>query len=212
MVNELFVWGINMFILMGEKEKLLPVVRGTFDCKFCQSEQHYSHHQSMAYFTLFGIPIAKLNLLSNYLSCDECSACYSADILTDPQGTYPAIDHQLLFRILCYLLSGYGDTIQSRQRVISIYRMVTGQIKEQQDIDQEIAIIDSGNSPTLPLLVKHDHQLSPAKKQQLVVAAYQFAAGSCLMEHHDRVRINTIGSSLGLSLPEIEYLIVNNQE
>lgn len=199
-----------MFVLMGETEKTSPVQHGLFNCPICQSQQHYSHHHSTAYFTIFGISVAQLNTLSDYLSCDECSSCFSPQILDNPQAFSDATDHRLFLRVLCYLLSGYGDTVQSRNRLLDIYRVVTSQIKTPSDVTQELTIIESGHSPTLPFLTQHSHLVSAAKKHQLVIAAYQFANGSCLMEHHDRVRINTIGSSLGLSLPEIEYLIVSN--
>jgi len=78
------------------------------------------------------------------------------------------------------------------------------------DVHEELLAVNSDQSPTLSLLKDCTQWLSPVKKQQLIVAAFKFSQGSCLMEHHDRVRINTIGSSVGLSLPEIEYIIVNN--
>lgn len=200
-----------MFILMGETEKKSPVKRGLFDCPICQSQQDYSHYNANAYFTIFGLSVAKLNSISDYLSCDGCSSCFSPQLLENAQAFNQATDQTIFIRALCYLLSGYGDTMQARSRLLDIYRVATGQTITQDDITHELATIESGDSPTLPFLTQYSHLVSETKKQQLVVAAFQFADGSCMMEHHDRVRINTIGSSLGLSLPEIEYLIVNNQ-
>ncbi|MGB0897907.1 MAG: hypothetical protein ACPGSN_01565 [Psychrobium sp.] len=200
-----------MFILMGETEKVAPVEQGDFNCPTCKSKQTYAHHQSTAYFTVFGISVAKLNSLANYLICQQCHCCFDPQILHKPSQHLQALDHVVLFRVLNYLLSGYGDTIHSRQRLQQIYQEATSSEKSNTDIDHEQSIINSGSAPTLPFLTQYKHLLSLEKKHQIVVAAFQFANGSCLMEHHDRVRLNTIGSSLDLSLPEIEYLIVNNQ-
>ncbi len=200
-----------MFILMGETEKVAPVEQGNFDCPTCQSQQSYAHHQSTAYFTVFGISVAKLNSLANYVICQQCHCCYDPQIIDKPLQYSQALDHMVLFRVLNYLLSGYGDTIHSRQRLQAIYQQVTSTEKSNTDIDNEQSLINSGSAPTLPFLIQYKHVLSLEKKHQIVLAAFQFANGSCLMEHHDRVRLNTIGSSLDLSLPEIEYLIVNNQ-
>ncbi|WP_435276190.1 hypothetical protein ACMAZF_04035 [Psychrobium sp. nBUS_13] len=200
-----------MFILMGETEKVAPVEQGNFDCPTCKSQQTYAHHQSTAYFTVFGISVAKLNSLANYVICQQCHCCFDPQILDKPSQHSQALDHMVLFRVLNYLLSGYGDTIHSRQRLQQIYQETTSNEKSNIDIDNEQSIINSGSAPTLPFLTQYKHLLSLEKKHQIVVAAFSFADGSCLMEHHDRVRLNTIGSSLDLSLPEIEYLIVNNQ-
>jgi hypothetical protein len=200
-----------MFILMGETEKTSPLQQGQFDCPVCNGSRSYSIHHSTAYFTIFGISVARMNTLSHYLACDCCTSCFSPQILEQPAQHIQAIDHDALFRVLCYLLSGYGDTVQSRQRLLGIYKSRYQQDKSLSDIDNELNLITSGNAPTLPYLNDITYLLSPVKKQQLVIAAYEFSNGSCMMEHHDRVRINTIGSSIGLSLPEIEYLIVNNQ-
>jgi len=200
-----------MFILMGESEKALPLQHGQFDCPTCAVKQAYSLHECAMYFTIFGLSVARLNTVSHYLSCDLCGSCYSPEILEQPQQHLQAIDLQVLFRILCYLLCGYGDTVQSRQRVLNSYNSMAVKDYCMKDIDNELTIINAGSSPTLPYLQQNTHLLSPIKKQQLVMAAYNFANESCMMEHRDRVRINTIGSSMGLSLPEIEYLIVNNQ-
>ena len=198
-----------MFILMGETEKVSPLQQGQFDCPVCGGSQSYSIHQSTAYFTIFGISVARMSTLSHYLTCDCCTSCFSPQILEQPAQHAQAINQSALFRVLCYLLSGYGDTVQSRQRLLGIYKSRSQQDKSLNDIDNELDLITSGNAPTLPYLNDIMYLLSPVKKQQLVIAAYEFSNGSCMMEHHDRVRVNTIGSSLGLSLPEIEYLIVN---
>ena len=113
-------------------------------------------------------------------------------------------------RCLCYLLSGYGDTVHSRKRLIDLYKTHTNLVITNKNIDTELMFINSGNSPTLPFLQNVSNLLSAKAKQVIVLACYQFALGSSMMEHQDRVRINTIGSSINLSLPEVEYLIVNN--
>jgi len=195
---------------MGETEKASPLQHGQFNCPICANEQAYSLHDCAMFFTVFGISVARLNTVSHYLSCDQCGSCFPPQILEHPQQHLHAIDQQALFRVLCYLLSGYGDTVQSRQRLLNSYKSIAAKELCQKDIDSELAIINAGSAPTLPYLQNITHLLSPFKKQQLVMAAYNFANESCMMEHQDRVRINTIGSSIGLSLPEIEYLIVNN--
>lgn len=200
-----------MFILMGEAEKLFPLKKGKFFCTMCKQDNDYTHHYSVNYFTVFGIKVAQLETLSDYITCDRCTSCFSPKAITSPELHQQAVEHYVLFRVLCYLLSGYGNTTDARNQLLSIFKEITNQSVTAQMIDNELKLIETGNVPTLPFLKAHTHLLSPLKKHMLIITSFNFANNICLMEHHDRVRINTIGSSLGLSLPEIEYLIVNNQ-
>jgi len=196
-----------MFLLFGEKINLDPVVNGQFDCPLCQANTEYSLHRAQSVFTLFGIGLAKLEVTNHYVVCHQCASCYAPQILDEPQQHQLAIDKATLIRTLCYLLSGYGDTLQARARLTEIYQRF-GLIEiTSQDIDTELAAITSGEHPTLPFIKQHSIQLSPKAKQDIIVACYLFSDGSSMMEHQDRVRINTIASSMDISLPEVEYLI-----
>ena len=199
-----------MFLLFGEKYHANQVATGQFECPICLSETHYTHHRVQPKFTLFGIGIAKLEITSDYVICHQCNSCYDPQIIATPSEQHIAIDKAALIRTLCYILSGYGDTGQSRTRLIQLYKQVTNIDITNQDISTELAVINSGKAPTLPFLKQVALRLSPKAKQDIIVACYQFASGSCLMEHQDHVRINTIASSLDISLPEVEYLINHN--
>lgn len=196
-----------MFFLFGEKNHATQVAQGQFKCPICLTQTKYTHHLVQSSFTLFGISIAKLNIISDYVVCHSCASCYDPQILEAPDKHRLAVDKAALIRTLCYLLSGYGDTQQSRARLIELYAKFTNIEITNLDISTELTVIDGGQAPTLPFLKQLAPTLSPKAKQDIIIACYQFANGSCLMEHHDRVRINTIASSLDISLPEVEYLI-----
>jgi len=199
-----------MFFLFGEKTELHPIVSGQFECPLCQANTEYSRHVAQSSYTLFGISIAKLDITSNYVICHQCASCYAPQIIDNPQEHQLAIDKATLLRTLCYLLSGYGDTLQSRARLIEIYQRF-GLIEiDSKDIDTELRAIESGQHPTLPFIQQQNIFLSPKAKQDIIIASYLFVSGSSLMQHADRVRINTIASSMDVSLPEVEYLITHN--
>jgi len=196
-----------MFILFGEKAHATELATGQFGCPLCQQSTTYTHHQVQPYFTVFGINLAKLNICSDYVVCHLCASCYNPQIIVEPEQHSLAVDKAVILRALCYLLSGYGDTKQARVRLIELYQRHTNIQIGSHDIDTEMAVITGGTAPTLPFLKGATLNLSPKAKQDIVLACYQFAQGSCLMEHQDRVRINTIASSIDISLPEVTYLI-----
>lgn len=199
-----------MLIFFGEHEIAQQVKSGEFPCPICNKQRVYSQHLAQSYFTIFWINVAKLENSSDYLQCNSCESCFNPLITQEPEKYRLAIDKSTILRCLCYLLSGYGDTVHSRKRLIDLYKTHTNLVITNKNIDTELMFINSGNSPTLPFLQNVSNLLSAKAKQVIVLACYQFALGSSMMEHQDRVRINTIGSSINLSLPEVEYLIVNN--
>lgn len=196
-----------MFFLFGEKDHATQKAAGAFNCPLCLTNTRYTHQHVQPSFTLFGISIAKLDVSSDYVICHQCDSCYAPQVINKPEEHNLAVDKAVLLRTLCYLLSGYGNTQQSKDRLINIYQQYTNIDIAYEDIRTEVNVINAGHAPTLPFLKEHSVRLSPKAKHSIILACYQFADGSSMMEHQDRVRINTIASSLGISLPEVAYLI-----
>lgn len=198
-----------MLILFGEQDIALEQDNGRFDCPVCHSEQRFSHQQIQSYFSVFFVKTFKLGLKSNFVRCTNCDSCYDPKILQSRDKHQQAIDKEVLLRTLCYLVVGYGDTKHSRRRVIDIYHEYTRQEIDNSDITNEVNTIKLGQSPTLPFISSHKVFLSHKAKQIIVLASYQLANQSCLMEFDDRVRINTIAAHMDIELPEVEYLITS---
>ena len=196
-----------MFVLFGEQSRNLEVGSGDFDCPVCRNRQRYHHRRIKQYFSLFFIPLLPLEDSANYLICSGCQACFDPQILKQPQEYRQACNHQALRRALCYLLAGYGVTTHGKQQADALFQDATGQPLDNAAIDNELQLINSGLSATLPYLHQLAPKLSAHAKQQLVLASYQLARQLGDMGFDDRVRINTLATELGLSLPEVNYLI-----
>ena len=146
-------------------------------------------------------------LKSDFLLCHHCGSCYDPQWLKSPSEYQQAIDKLVLLRVLCYLTFGYGDTIYSRKRVIEIYQKHTDIIIDDSDITNEMIKLSNNTNPTLSFLEAQKIFLSHQAKQKIILASYQFASQSCLMESEDKVRLNQIGAHIDIFLPEIEVLI-----
>ncbi|NRA54310.1 MAG: hypothetical protein HRU23_09225 [Gammaproteobacteria bacterium] len=196
-----------MMIIFGEQEVSSDLDKGTLECPVCQCQQAFSHQQTQPYFYVFFIKTFKLSLKSDFLLCSHCGSCYDPQRLESPSDYQQAIDKMVLLRVLCYLATGYGDTTYSRQRLIDIYFEHTQITIANSDITNQMIAIANGQSPTLPYLQQQKIFLSHQAKQKIILASYQFANQSCLMEPTDQDRINQIGANIDVLLPEIEYLI-----
>ena len=198
-----------MLIAFGEQNITLEQDRGTFDCPSCHDAQPYSHQQTQSYFSIFFIRTFKLPLKTDVVVCNHCHSCFDPQIIQLPVDFQTAIDKSVLLRTLCYLIVGYGDTQHSRQRLIDIYFDHTKTAIDDTEITNEIIDITTGNSPTLPFLNTNKLFLSHQAKQIIILASYQLAKQSCLMEFEDRVRINTIAANLDIEIHEVNYLIAS---
>lgn len=198
-----------MLILFGEQDITLEHNKGNFNCPICNGRQSFSHQQVQPYFSVFFVKTFKLPLKSNFVLCNNCRSCFDPQIIHLPERYQQAIDKSVLLRVLCYIIVGYGDTQYSRRRLIDIYYDHTNLAISDSDITTEVINISLGKSPTLPYIKDKKIFLSHIAKQIIVLASYQLASGSCMMEFDDRVRINTIAASLDIELPEVEYLIAS---
>lgn len=198
-----------MLILFGEREIAGEKESGTFDCPICQSKQSYLHQQIQVYFSIFFIKTFKLSPKTDTLICTNCHSCFNPLITQTPDLFQTAVDKAVLLRALSYLIVGYGDTQHSRQRLIDIYFEHTHITLQDSEITNEVLTISSGGSPTLPLLKNNKLYLSHQAKQIILLASYQLASQSCLMEFDDRVIINTLAANLDIEIAEVNYLITS---
>lgn len=196
-----------MMVLFGEQEINSDHDEGQLECPICQCSQCFSHVQTQPYFYLFFIKTLKLPLKSDFLLCHHCGSCYDPQRLKVPSEFQQAIDKLVLLRVLCYLTFGYGDTVYSRNRVIEIYQKYTDITIDDSDITNEMIKLSNDTNPTLPYLQAQKLFLSHQAKQKIILASYQLASQSCLMESEDKVRLNQIGAHIDIFLPEMEQLI-----
>lgn len=69
-------------IIMGTKGKTKKVGEGQFYCPLCGQLTHYTHHKIIKQFTLYFIPLFKLQDIADYVECDKCGRDWKPEILT----------------------------------------------------------------------------------------------------------------------------------
>jgi transposase-like protein len=68
-------------IVFGSKAKTKVVNRGRFICPRCQKSRVYEHKKVTEHFTLYFIPLVKIDDLGEYIECTECATRYTTSIL-----------------------------------------------------------------------------------------------------------------------------------
>ena len=68
-------------IIWGSKGQEKEIGTGTFYCPRCDTQRPYIHKKVLRYFTLFFIPIFKIEELGEYLQCGGCNTTFKPEVL-----------------------------------------------------------------------------------------------------------------------------------
>lgn len=68
-------------IIYGRKSREIDLASGQFHCPKCDDQRPYIHKQVARYFTLFFIPLFKINTLGEYVECQTCRRAFKPEIL-----------------------------------------------------------------------------------------------------------------------------------
>jgi hypothetical protein len=66
-----------MFIIWGFTGKVIEKDAGQFTCPNCRSLQPYIHKESWRYFTLYFLPLFKIQKLGDYVECQHCLTTFA---------------------------------------------------------------------------------------------------------------------------------------
>jgi hypothetical protein len=68
-------------IIFGSKARTKVVGRGRFMCPRCQTLRPYERKKVTQHFTLYFIPLVKIDDLGEYIECTHCATRYTTSIL-----------------------------------------------------------------------------------------------------------------------------------
>ena len=68
-------------IIFGSKAKTKVIGRGRFICPRCRKSCLYERKKVAEHFTLYFIPIVKIDDLGEYVECTQCASRYNTSIL-----------------------------------------------------------------------------------------------------------------------------------
>ena len=69
-------------IIFGTRGVRMNAGSGTFLCPACRRQQPYHQKKLRRFFTLYFIPIIPLDVIQEYVECDECKGTYKPTVLS----------------------------------------------------------------------------------------------------------------------------------
>lgn len=182
-----------MFLLAGERTHRQSAVAGEHHCGVCEARQSFSRVAETRYFCLFGIRLLPIEREADYLECDVCHHDFKADNTDIPsyiEGIHVS---------LAYLLLGFGLYEQARAAG-EVCEKVSGSVVSSAEIHRIMGALDREElnlDHYLADLAAHTNTLG---KYRIIQSAFLMTHMCCEPQHEDRVRINLMGSALGVGL------------
>lgn len=192
------------FIFFGEKVHGASVDAGRHACPVCHRVTHFNRIVETNYFCVFGIRLLPLEKVANYYQCDECG-CPFDDTFTVPAQV------PLITVVLAYILVGF-DMTSHAQVATEICRKISGFDPDLRALDRDIREFTSGRGQIDDLLRQAAQTVNALGAMQVVQAAFLVTYVCCEIQHEDRLRINRIGTALGVSLQFVQSAIENVRE
>ena len=68
-------------IIFGTRGVTYRKAKGNFSCPACQTLTSYRHRRQRRFFTLYFIPVIPLDLLNEWVECDQCRGTFKMAVL-----------------------------------------------------------------------------------------------------------------------------------
>lgn len=194
-----------MFLfLFGERVHSASLDAGEHACPVCEKSTHFTRVIETNYFCAFGLRLLPIDKVANYWQCDECGNPFDAAIRVPAQ--VPVIK-----QVLAYVLAGYGMT-DHKEVAREICRKITGFDLNEAELNDAIREIASGKRDIDEVLKAEAMSVNALGALQVVQAAFLMTYVSCEIQYPDRLRVNRIGTALGVSLEFVQSAIETVRE
>jgi len=189
-----------MFFLFGEQIRIKLLGEGRFDCPVCGDTQQYRRLAEVNYFTLFLLPIAPISRLADYCQCAGCGSSF------DPDGHLEPAYLGGVRRALVYIMMGYRMD-DHKGTVRELWQKLTGAAIDDSEIEMEMKDIRDSGEDIFSFMKAQAYHLNTLGKEKVLEAAFLMTYACCEIEHQDRLRVNLIGSALGVPLEFVEAIV-----
>ena len=189
-----------MFFLFGERVRSAARPQGEKLCPVCTGHQPFTEQLESLWFSLFHIPVLKIEDKAHYWRCENCMSSFSQNDISKP--SHVPITQQLVV----YILLGYGYS-KPADTAREICLKVTGFELTDQECSELARRLSSGHEDMVQLVRDRSPEMNLAGKQAVLGAAFLATYVCCDLQYEDRLRINLIGNALGVGLDFVEYAL-----
>lgn len=194
-----------MFFLFGESVRFSAASVGNKECPVCMAQEPFTEQTEKLWFTFFHIPLLKIEESARYWRCEKCLNPFVINRLNIPSQV-PVIQ-----QIVVYVMLGYGQS-QNKQVAQEICLKLTGFALNDQEYSRVLSRLQSGHQNADELVRQSAPSMNAIGKQAVIEAAFLSTYVCCELQYEDRLRVNLIGTALGVGLEFVDYSIAQSRK
>ena len=184
---------LPLFLLAGERKHRQSADTGKHHCGVCKATRSLEHVVETRYFCLFGVRLLPIEREADYLECTTCQHGFHADNTEIP--SYVSGIHVSL----AYLLLGFGLHEHARAAG-EVCERVSGTKVNSAEIHRIMGALDRQELNLEQELSELAATTNDLGKYRIIQAAFLMTHMCCEPQQEDRVRINLMGTALGVGL------------
>jgi tellurite resistance protein len=196
-------------IIFGSRGVTYNYASGEFHCPSCRAGTPYRHKRVRRFFTLYFIPLIPLDLLGEYIECQDCLDTFHIDVLEyDGKAESDAFEAEFQIavkRVMVMMMMADGRMDDHEvQTIKEIYSKIAGVELSDLDLAQEVANEDTDITGYLQTVVG---SLNDQGKELVVKAALLVAAADGEFQEEERELLHRIGLALEMSPAHLDGVI-----
>jgi len=193
-----------LLIIFGTRGVTYTTTHGEFHCPGCGGRHEYHHKRVRRFFTLYFIPIIPLDVLGEYIECQNCKDTYKPDVLMfDPASSdkkFEAEFHAAVKRVMVMMMMADGRIDEEEVETI---RLVFGKLSEREvtraEVDAEVKASQTDGRGLRQYLSAVSASLNDSGKEIVVKAAFFVAAADGKITEDETALLAELASALEMT-------------
>lgn len=208
-------------IIFGTRGVTYNKEQGHFYCPTCKATVPFKHKRVRRFFTLYFIPVIPLDLLGEYIECQNCRNTFKDSVLQyNPQDAqnaereFEAEFHQGVKRVMLEMVLADGVVDDDEvERVIQVYKKIAGDTLSEEKVRSEIEQVKNENTSIEEYLKNLGGSLNDNGKELIIKAAFLIAAADGEFHEDEKLLLGRLASALDMTPAHFNGVISSfNQE
>ncbi len=185
---------------------------GDFFCPECSSDRPYKHKRVRRFFNLYFIPIVPLDLVGEYVECQQCRGTYHLSVLEyDPESLAQGMQaefHKAVKRVMVLMMLADGNVDPEEVRIVrEVYGQLANVQLSEDEVNAEIEDAQSDSRGIEAYLADLAGNLNDTGKEIVLRGAFLVAAADGEFQEEEQQLMGSIGQALGMSSAHVNGVL-----
>lgn len=202
-------------IIFGTRGVTYTKDDGHFYCPSCRATLPYKYKRVRRFFTLYFIPVIPLDLLGEYIECQNCRGTFKTEVRHyNPQEEqqkereFEAEFHRGVKRVMLEMVLADGVVEDDEvERVIQVYKQIAGDTLTEERVRRDLEEVQREGQDVTGYLSSMAGSLNDNGKELIIKAAFLIAAADGEFHEDEKKLLGELASSLNMSTAHFKRVI-----